>query len=145
MTDLSTSGVIHRGACQTCDMSFFLGVAALAVFSLLAWLAFRIEPHWCSKDGRRMIARAQRLPETQSSTTSWSEVRVFIDDGDVILRTRGMRAAGLPGEYRVVGKSPSPPKNREIYILRGEKEVFLRIPTDSRGVATLEELLERNR
>lgn len=92
-----------------------------------------------------MIARAQRLPEPQSSPTSWSEVRVFIDDADVILRTRGIRAVGLRGEYRVVGKSPSPPKNREIYILRGEKEVFLRIPTDSRGIATLEKLLERNR
>ena len=40
---------------------------------------------------------------------------------------------------------PSPPKKREIYILRGEKEVFLLIPTDSRGIATLEDLLERNR
>ncbi len=143
--DFSTSCVIHGCACQTCDVSFFLGVVALVVFGLLAWLAFRIEPHWCSKDGRRMIARAQRLPEPQSSLTSWSEVRVFIDDDEVILRTRGLRAVGLRGEYRVIGKSPSPPKNREIYILRGEKEVFLRIPTDSRGIATLEDLLEKNR
>jgi hypothetical protein len=143
--DFSTSCVIHGCACQTSDVSFFLGVVALVVFGLLAWLAFRIEPHWCSKDGRRMIARAQRLPEPQSSLTSWSEVRVFIDDDEVILRTRGLRAVGLRGEYRVIGKSPSPPKNREIYLLRGEKEVFLRIPTDSRGIATLEELLERNR
>jgi hypothetical protein len=143
--DFSTSCVIHGCACQTSDVSFFLGFVALVVFGLLAWLAFRIEPHWCSKDGRRMIARAQRLPEPQSSLTSWSEVRVFIDDDEVILRTRGLRAVGLRGEYRVIGKSPSPPKNREIYLLRGEKEVFLRIPTDSRGIATLEELLERNR
>ena len=85
------------------------------------------------------------MPEPQSSLASWSEVRVFIDDDDVILRTRGIRAVGLRGEYRVVGKSPSPPKYREIYILRGEKEVFLRIPTDSRGIATLEDLLEKNR
>ena len=143
--DFSTSCVIHGGACQTSDVSFFLGVVALAVFGILAWLAFRIEPHWCSKDGRRMIARAQRMPEPQSSPTSWSEARVFIDDNDVILRTRGRRAVGLRGEYRVVGKSPSPPKKREVYILRGEKEVFLRIPNDSRGIATLEDLLERNR
>lgn len=92
-----------------------------------------------------MIARAQHLSAPQNSPTSWSEVRVFIDDDEVILRTRGRRAVGLRGEYRVVGKSPSPPKKREIYILRGEKEVLLRIPTDSRGIATFEGLLKRNR
>lgn len=126
-------------------MSFALGLAALAVCGLLAWAAFRIEPHWCSKDGQRMIARAQERPKINHSSSSWSEVRVFVDDDVVILRTRGLRAAGLRGEYHVIGKSPEPPKKREIYILRGEKEVFLRIPTDSRGIATLEGLLNRNR
>ena len=92
-----------------------------------------------------MIARAQDLQKFSHSPSSWSEVRVFIDEEVVIVRTRGMRAVGLRGEYQVIGKSPEPPKKREIYILRGEKEIFLRIPSDSRGIATLEALLERNR
>ena len=91
-----------------------------------------------------MIARAQQLQKVRKSPFSWSEVRVFVDEEVVILRTRGMRAVGLRGEYQVIGKSPEPPSKREIYILRGEQEVFLRIPSDSRGVATLEGLLKRN-
>ncbi len=118
-----------------------LGIIVVAFCGLLAWAAFRIEPHWCSKDGRRMIARAQQLPEPHKSAPRWNEVRVFVDETTVILRTRGMRTTGLRGEYRVVGKSPEPPKKQEIYILRSDKEVFIRIPRDSRAIKTFEGLL----
>lgn len=122
-------------------MELFLGVVIVAFCGLLAWVAFRVEPHWCSKDGRRMIARAQQLPEAHKSAPRWNEVRVFVDDNTVILRTRGMRTTGLRGEYRVVGKSPAPPKKQEIYVLRSDKEVFIRIPKDSRAIKTFEALL----
>ena len=118
-----------------------LGVIVVVICGLLAWAAFRIEPHWCSKDGRRMIARAQQLPEPHKSAPRWNEVRVFVDETTVILRTRGMRTTGLRGEYRVVGKSPEPPKKLEIYVLRSDKEVFIRIPRDSRAIKTFEGLL----
>lgn len=124
-------------------MSNALIVIAVVLIALLALAALRIEPHWCSKDGRRMIARAQLLPDRHQPTTSWSEVRLFVDEDNILVRTRGRRASDLRGEYKVVGKSPSPPKKREIYILRGEKEVCIRIPTDSRAIATFEELLSR--
>ena len=90
-----------------------------------------------------MIARAQLLPDRHQPTTSWNEVRLFVDEDNILVRTRGRRASDLRGEYKVAGKSPSPPKKREIYILRGEKEVCIRIPTDSRAIATFEELLSR--
>ena len=123
-------------------MSNALIVAAVLLIALLALAALRIEPHWCSKDGRRMIARAQLLPGRNQTTASWNEVRVFVDDDNILLRTRGRRGSDLRGEYKVVGKSSSPPKKRQIYILRGDKEVCIRIPTDSRAIITFDELLK---
>jgi len=118
-------------------------VVAVLLIALLALAALRIEPHWCSKDGRRMIARAQLLPDRHQPTATWNEVRLFVDEDNILVRTRGRRASDLRGEYKVVGKSPSPPKKREIYILKGDKDVCVRIPTDSRAIATFEELLSR--
>ena len=126
-------------------MEYLLGVIIVGCAGLLAWAAFRIEPHWCSKDGSRMIARAQQLSQPNRSAARWNEVRVFVDEDTVVLRTRAMRSTGLRGEYRVVGKSPTPPKKQEIYVLRGEHEVLIRVPKDSRAIKTFEELLNRNR
>ena len=125
-------------------MSNALIVITVVLIALVALAALRIEPHWCSKDGQRMIARAQLLPDHHQPSPTWNEVRLFVDEDNILVRTRGRRASDLRGEYKVVGKSPSPPKKREIYILRGDKEVCIRIPTDSRAIATFEELLSRS-
>jgi hypothetical protein len=118
-------------------------VITVVLIALVALAALRIEPHWCSKDGQRMIARAQLLPDHHQPSPTWNEVRLFVDEDNILVRTRGRRASDLRGEYKVVGKSPSPPKKREIYILKGDKDVCVRIPTDSRAIATFEELLSR--
>lgn len=91
-----------------------------------------------------MIARAQQLSQPNRSATRWNEVRVFVDEDTVVLRTRAMRATGLRGEYRVVGKSPTPPKKQEIYVLRGDQEVLIRIPQNSQAIMTFDELLNGN-
>ena len=125
-------------------MSNALIVITVVLIALVALAALRIEPHWCSKDGQRMIARAQLLPDHHQPSPTWNEVRLFVDEDNILVRTRGRRASDLRGEYKVVGKSPSPPKKREIYILKGDKDVCVRIPTDSRAIATFEELLSRS-
>jgi len=125
-------------------VEFFLGIVIVAICGLLAWVAFRVEPHWCSKDGRRMIARAQLLPDPHQPASRWNEVRVFVSENTVILRTRGMRATELRGQYRVVAKSAEPPKKQEIYILHSDKEVLIRIPRNSRAITTFEGLLSSN-
>ena len=124
-------------------MSNALIVITVVLIALVALAALRIEPHWCSKDGQRMIARAQLLPDHHQPSPTWNEVRLFVDEDNILVRTRGRRASDLRGEYKVVGKSPSPPKKREIYILKGDKDVCVRIPTDSRAIATFEEMLSR--
>ena len=124
-------------------MSNALIVITVVLIALVALAALRIEPQWCSKDGQRMIARAQLLPDHHQPSPTWNEVRLFVDEDNILVRTRGRRASDLRGDYKVVGKSPSPPKKREIYILKGDKDVCVRIPTDSRAIATFEELLSR--
>ena len=91
-----------------------------------------------------MIARAQLLPDPHQPASRWNEVRVFVSENTVILRTRGMRATELRGQYRVVAKSAEPPKKQEIYILHSDKEVLIRIPRNSRAITTFEGLLSSN-
>lgn len=115
---------------------------ALAVFGGLVWLAYRIEPHWASKDGRRMIARVQPLGSRDEPDGRWREMRASIDGESLTLSSRGLGSLSLRGMYRVRGKSPQPPKRRAIYILEGERRLLLRLPDNSRAVPVLDAMIE---
>lgn len=114
---------------------------ALVVFGGLVWVAYRIEPHWASKDGRRMIARVQPLGQREEPDGRWREMRVSVDGAAVTLSSRGLGSLSLRGTYRARGKSPQPPKRRAIYILEGERRILLRIPSNSRAVPVLDALV----
>lgn len=116
-------------------------VIALMAFGGLVWLAYRIEPHWASKDGRRMIARVQPLGGRDEPDGRWREMRASVDGESVTLSTRGLGSLGLRGVYRVRGKSSQPPKRRAIYILEGERRLLLRIPSNSRAVPVLDSMI----
>jgi hypothetical protein len=116
-------------------------ISAFALFGGLVWLALQLEPHWASKDGRRMIARVQPLGPRDEPDGRWRDMRIFIDGQNITLSTRGVGSSGLRGNYRAKGKSPEPPRRREIYILQGEHRVLLRVPSNSRAVAVLDGLL----
>jgi hypothetical protein len=49
---------------------------------------------------------------------------------------------GLRGDYQVQGKSPEPPRRRAIYILSGQRQLLLRIPSNSRAVPVLDSLVD---
>lgn len=114
---------------------------ALVVFGGILWLAFRIEPHWASKDGRRMIARVQPLGGRDEPGGRWREIRATVDGATITLSTRGLGSMSLRGTYRVLGKSPQPPKRRAIYILEGERRLLLRIPSNSRSIPVLDAMI----
>ncbi|MGA0878252.1 MAG: hypothetical protein ACO3SP_03970 [Ilumatobacteraceae bacterium] len=114
---------------------------ALAIFGGLVWLAYRIEPHWASKDGRRMIARVQPLGGRDEPSGRWREMRASIDGGTITLSSRGLGSLSLRGTYRVRGKSSQPPKRRAIYILEGERRLLLRIPSNSRAIPALDAMI----
>lgn len=114
---------------------------ALVVFGGLIWVAYGIEPHWASKDGRRMIARVQPLGQRDEPDGRWREMRVAADGTTITLSSRGLGSLSLRGTYRVRGKSPQPPRRRAIYILEGERRILLRVPSNSRAVPVLDSLV----
>jgi hypothetical protein len=116
-------------------------VGFLGVCGALFWLLSRHEPHWSSKDGRRMIARVQSLGPQDQPDGTWKEVRVLVDGDHLVVSAKGPRAWKVRGRYRPVAKSPNPPHKREIYILQGEAKILLRIPASSRAVVVIDSLI----
>lgn len=116
-------------------------IGAFAACGLMLWAASRIEPHWASKDGARFTCRVQRLGQHDAPSGSWREMRAMVDGDTVRLSARGVRGRELRGSYQVITKSDSPPKNREIYICAGPTRVLLRLPSSSRAVPLLDDLL----
>ena len=116
-------------------------IAVLGVCGLGYWLLSRIEPHWSSRDGHRMIARAQALGPFDVPEGTWKEVRAFIDGDLVHVTGRGPLGRRLRGRYRPVAKSQNPPARREIYILQGDLRILLRLPSSSRSIVVIDELM----
>ena len=107
----------------------------------LAWAAFMLEPHWSSKDGHRMMTQAQLMEPSRALPGRWREVRVTVIDGNLIVTSRGLQAIKLRGTYVMTGKSPTPPKNKQIYVLQSEQTLLVRIPNSSRSIPVLDALL----
>jgi hypothetical protein len=116
-------------------------VGFLGVCGGLFWLLSRHEPHWSSKDGRRMIARIQALGPQDHPEGTWKEVRILVDGDHLVVSAKGPRASKMRGRYRPIAKSPNPPTKREIYILQGETRVLLRIPSTSRAIVVIDSLM----
>lgn len=122
---------------------------AIAVCGLLGWLAFRIEPHWVSKDGHRFLCNAQRLTARGEPETRWRETRVIVNNADQVQvdQKRFMRRTST--FWQVVSRSEDPPRGREVFLLTGFDDrgtpvmLALRLPKKSRAVATLQRLLAR--
>ena len=128
------------------ELAWFLG--AVAVCGGLLYLAHRIEPHWVAKDGTRFVTTAQLIDRSSGATTGRvREVRVVIlDDGGLMVSRRSFLRT-RSGMWRILAKSPSPPRGRELYLLRPVPEdpmddfLTLRVPAKSRIVPTLDALV----
>jgi hypothetical protein len=116
-------------------------IGFLGVCGALFWLLSRHDPHWSSKDGRRMIARIQALGPQDRPEGTWKEVRLLVDGDHLVVSARGPRTWKMRGRYRPIGKSPNPPTKREIYILQGESRVLLRVPSTSRAIVVIDSLI----
>jgi hypothetical protein len=108
---------------------------------LALWGASKIEPHWVSKDGRKFIASVQLIGK-DGGLSRPQEVRGAITDrGEVWLRSR-RRIGRFQGFWMMAGASPEPPRGKRVYLLRGEPDVALRVPTSSKLVERLEALAQ---
>lgn len=121
---------------------------AIAVCVLLLWISSRIEPHWSTRDGRRFLTTAQPLDDGGHPIGRRHEVRVAVD-GDGSLRVGRRRVLGTrEARWRMLGKSPSPPRGKAVYLLGTIPQVpkagmlALRLPAKSRVVPVLDDLVD---
>jgi hypothetical protein len=122
-------------------------VLFFAVMAGLWWVAYKIEPHYASKDGKRFLCTAQEIVEGQPAGRA-RETRVMVLDDGVLhcSQKRGLRRNG--SLWALVGKSPSPPRRLQVYVaqelLDGHalpNQLAIRLPAKSRVIPILEQLL----
>lgn len=124
--------------------SVLVTIGFIAVLAVLGWVAFRMEPHWVSKDGQRLIARVCEL-QTDGRTGRWREARISITADRVLeISPRGLLGANLRGRWTVIGRTANPPARLQIFLLSGEPDLLLRVPASSRAVAHLDEIAEQS-
>jgi hypothetical protein len=121
-------------------------VGFVAVLAGLYYAAFRVDPHWVSKDGRRFVCHGQLVDRYGNTLQNWREFRFeVIDHKRIFARRRSRWTRRNEGVWRVSAKSDNPPKNREVYLLASADsdntdQMAIRLPASSRAVAVLEGL-----
>ena len=131
-------------------LSWLLLIAFLGGCALLLWLSRRIEPHWVSKDGQQFTCRVAELFPERGEVGPWSEARVAINGDDGLTVAVKPKLLRLPGHrnpiqlFRVAGRADSDRKGLVVYLLKGEKQMALRLPKRSRAVAMLDELADED-
>jgi hypothetical protein len=118
----------------------FLGMGGLW------WLAYRMEPHWSTKDGRRFMCTTQDL-SNPSHPGRVREARVVVTPDGALHVTR---KTGLKREqtmWRLTGRVPAPPRKREVFLAErhggdtGRQLLAIRLPATSRCVPVLDAAL----
>ena len=126
-------------------MDFFWFAATVLIFGGLLWYAFRIEPHWASKDGRRCICRGQQIDHHGKTQDRWREYRAdVLEDGVVSVRRRSMLRRGPGALFRVISRAPDAKRKRAVFVLRGDDNpdayVLLRMPASSAAVPVFDSI-----
>jgi hypothetical protein len=118
-------------------------VLFLAVIGLLAWLGWGLEPHWASKDGTRFMCRMQLHPQDPRDHARWHDVKVGVQEGELLVHARSRRARDARGVWRVIGAVGDDDGKRRIYELRSSngEGASLRVPARSRCVPVLNSLV----
>ena len=81
---------------------------AVAVMGLLAWLGFRIEPHWVAKDRTRFICNAQLMTEHGEPVGRFRETKILVEPNGEMLVDQRRRFRRHMSAWRVVGESDDP-------------------------------------
>ncbi len=121
---------------------------AIAVCAGLIYLAFRLEPHHVSKDGRRFLATGRFISDHGEPAGGRREVWVSVTDGSQLLQIGVKRRMRHDlSQWTIEGKSPNPPPRRAVYVLRSVtaagpiQRMTIQVPSKSRAVAILDEVL----
>lgn len=127
------------------DGLFVLGV--FAVCGGMLWLSRRIEPHFVSRDGRRMLCMSQTVPRQMTDDFGkLRETRCTINaDATVTVSTKvlGRRQHGC---YRVAGRAAQDDPKKVHYLLRpcqqsaDSNDMILRLPSSSKALDDLDSI-----
>lgn len=128
-------------------------LTVIAIGTVLVWFAFRLEPHWVSKDGRRFICKGQLMDRHGNTHGGWHEYRVRVAETDphdsdrpeVHAARRGIMGRRQRGVWRVTARSQDPPRRKAVFLLHpatgAEFMLALRMPARSRAADTLDSLI----
>lgn len=112
----------------------------------LWWLAYRMEPHWSTKDGRRFLCTVQDLTDPERPGRK-REARVVVTPDGTLFVTQKQGLRRQQTTWKLIGKSPTPPKRMEIYLAQETSRslitdmISLRLPTKSRCIPVLDKVL----
>jgi hypothetical protein len=136
---------------QAGGVDVIMVVLALAVCVALWYVGYRIEPHYVSKDGHRFLCTARLIAANGAAEGRKREVRISVQPyGRLRLDVkRGMRHHF--SEWSIEGKAGEPPPRRTVYVLRsldsagGTERMIIQLPSKSRAVAVLDQVLAETR
>ena len=149
-------------------LSALLLAAVIAACAIMLWVSYKIEPHWVSKNGDRLICYGQAISRGGAPSGRWRELRISrVRDDTVEVRTRrGSLAVETPSGnpmrltsafgrqrhvrkatyWKVAGQMASPMRNRVLYMLDGNNEpsmpemIAIRVPANSKAIPMLDSL-----
>jgi hypothetical protein len=127
-------------------MDFVWGLFGLALCAGLGWLAFRMEPHWVSKDGERMLCAGQPMSAHGDPLGRWRETRVALMEPGHVQVEQKQRLRRSTSYWRIERQSDAPVRGKTIFLLRAsssnEAELLaIRLPAKSRAVVALQDHL----
>jgi hypothetical protein len=111
----------------------------------LWFVAYRMDPHWVSKDGERFIANAQLMDHHGHTLGGWKEYRFeVLSDGMIASRRRSRWFPKDARVWRVRARSDGTSPKKTIFLLAEADQsgdmIAVRMPTSSRAVPVLERL-----
>ena len=124
-------------------------VGTVVVLAGLYFLAFRMEPHWVSKDGMSFTCRVREVRDDNDQQVGrWRDRHAFVERGSlrlggrVTLRSFGERSRQHLGPpIDVLGRAPERSSRFAVYLLASDPTMVLRVPSKSRAVPILDSLV----
>jgi hypothetical protein len=114
---------------------------SIALVIGLLWLARRIEPHWSAKDGSSFTCRVQNLDVDGRGASRWTEARAFVEGDRLSIKRKVLVRFEDDGPPReVIGRTPSAPAGKAMFVLGGEPLLALRVPKKSPATPQLESM-----